>query len=78
MKIDWEKHTREEWFCAGLVVGALEATIVLSLFFTTGCAPARAMYCEQRSADGKHCIVWAKHRYPCVSRPDGSCTPETR
>lgn len=55
--------------------------IPLLLLLTTSCAirkPVEAMYCEHKTADGKHCAVWAKRPYPCVSTPDGSCTKESQ
>jgi len=41
--------------------------------------PLLAMYCDLRSADGKHCLVWAKHPQACVNGPQtGDCTAATK
>lgn len=54
----------------------------LAFLVTTGCAirkPVQKMYCNQMSADGKHCLVWAAHKdLGCVHNQYGDCTAETR
>jgi len=54
---------------------------IILLLLTAGCVirkPAQAMYCEHKAPDGKHCQVWARHPYPCVHEPGGSCTEVTK
>lgn len=52
------------------------------LLLSMGCAirkPVHALYCEQLTQDGKHCLVWAPHKdLGCVHTADGTCTAETR
>lgn len=56
--------------------------IVIVLSCCVGCAirkPVHALYCEQLTRDGKHCLVWAPHKdLGCVHTTDGTCTAETR
>jgi hypothetical protein len=55
--------------------------IAVMLLMTAGCAAknvARAMYCEHKTPDGKHCTVWAKHPTECVHDVYGGCTADTK
>ena len=54
----------------------LTASLAL-LLLTMGCAirkPVHALYCEQLTRDGKHCLVWAPHKdLGCVHDVFGDC-----
>ena len=61
---------------------AVTLALLSLLLLSMGCAirrPIHALYCEQLSKDGKHCLVWAPHKdLGCVHTADGTCTAETR
>lgn len=53
-------------------------TIIIALLaLSCGCAirkPVLALYCDQKSADGKHCQKWAQHDPGlCVKNQWGDC-----
>jgi hypothetical protein len=59
----------------------MKLIILTMLLLSCGCAirkPVLAVYCDHKTADGKHCAAWAKHQYECVHNQYGDCTPGTR
>jgi len=55
------------------------AFLLLLSVVLCGCAvrkPVLALYCDQRTPDGKHCQQWASHTpLPCVKNEFGDCKP---